>query len=107
MRFVTPKTKEQQILGVYHRARESVISDRVKTSNPIHGFFLKFGVSLPTGQGVLKRLPSVLAEHLLPAPLIVQPATSAQLRRQQPSTSAVAWVVATQFCCTYGGKRPV
>lgn len=71
MRFVTPKTEEQQILGAYHRVRESLVRDRVKTSNQIHGFLLEFGISLPTGSAVIKRLPSVLAEHRLPARLMV------------------------------------
>jgi transposase len=71
MRFVTPKTEEQQILGAYHRVRESLVRDRVKTSNQIHGFLLEFGISLPTGSTVIKRLPSVLAEHRLPVRLIV------------------------------------
>jgi transposase len=71
MRFVSPKTEEQQILGACHRVRESLVRDRVKTSNQIHGFLLEFGISLPIGPGVIKRLPSVLAEHRLPARLIV------------------------------------
>jgi transposase len=70
MRFVTPKTEEQQILGACHRVRESLVRDRVKTSNQIHGFLLEFGISLPVGPGVIKRLPSVLAEQRLPARLI-------------------------------------
>src|SRR6478672_6222757 len=36
MRFVSPKTEEQQILGACHRVRESLVRDRVKTSNQIH-----------------------------------------------------------------------
>ena len=71
MRFVTPKTEEQQLLSAYHRVREFLVRDRVKTSNQIHGFLLEFGISLPTGSAVIKRLPSVLAEHRLPARLIV------------------------------------
>jgi transposase len=70
MRFVTPKTEEQQVLGACHRVRESLVRDRVKTSNQIHGFLLEFGISLPVGPGVIKRLPSVLAEQRLPARLI-------------------------------------
>ena len=71
MRFVLPKTEAQQVLGACHRIRESLVRDRVKTSNQIHGFLLEFGISLPIGPGVTRRLPSVLAEHRLPARLIV------------------------------------
>lgn len=70
MRFVTPKTEEQQVLSALHRTRESLVRDRVKTANQIHAFLLEFGISLPTGSTVIKRLPSVLAEHPLPARLI-------------------------------------
>lgn len=70
MRFVSPRTEAQQILSALHRVRESLVRDRVKVCNQIHGFLLEFGVSLPVGPGVIKRLPSVLAEHPLPARLL-------------------------------------
>lgn len=71
MRFVTPKTEAQQTLSALHRVRESLVRDRVKASNQIHGFLLEFGISLQIGKAALKRLPSVLAEHRLPARLIL------------------------------------
>lgn len=70
MRFVTPKSPEQQTLSVSHRMRESLIRDRTKTVNQMHGFLLEFGVSLPTGLAVVKRLASVLEEHDLPVRLV-------------------------------------
>lgn len=70
MRFVTPKTEAQQALSALHRVRESLVRDRVKTVNQIHAFLLEFGINLPTGPAVIKRLPSVLAEHHLPARLV-------------------------------------
>ncbi len=70
MRFVTPKTESQQTLSALHRVRESLIRDRTKTINQIHGFLLEFGISLPVGQAVIKRLPAVLAQHPLPPRLI-------------------------------------
>jgi transposase len=70
MRFVTPKTESQQTLSALHRMRESLIRDRTKAVNQIHGFLLEFGISLPVGQAVIARLPAVLAEHSLPPRLI-------------------------------------
>lgn len=70
MRFVTPKSPDQQTLSVSHRMRESLIRDRTKTVNQMHGFLLEFGVSLPTGLAVIKRLASVLEEHDLPVRLV-------------------------------------
>lgn len=70
MRFVTPKMESQQTLSALHRVRESLIRDRVRTSNQMHGFLLEFGISLPVGQAVIRRLPSVIAEHSLPPSLV-------------------------------------
>lgn len=69
MRFVTPKNEAQQTLSVLHRLRESLIRDRTKTINQLHGFLLEFGISLPVGKAVIRRLSSVLAEHELPVRL--------------------------------------
>jgi len=66
MRFVWPKTETQQTLSALHRVRESFIRDRTRAVNQIHGFLLEFGIGLPTGMAVIKRLPVVLSEHTLP-----------------------------------------
>ncbi|EMG9444200.1 IS110 family transposase [Escherichia coli] len=66
MRFVQPRTETQQTMRALHRVRESLIRDKVKTTNQIHGFLLEFGISLPTGDAVIKRLSLVLAEHEIP-----------------------------------------
>ncbi|ENN8518299.1 transposase, partial [Shigella flexneri] len=62
MRFVQPRTETQQAIRALHRVRESLIRDKVKTTNQIHGFLLEFGISLPIGDAVIKRLSLVLAE---------------------------------------------
>ncbi|WP_250216492.1 IS110 family transposase, partial [Escherichia coli] len=49
MRFVQPRTETQQAMRALHRVRESLIRDKVKTTNQIHAFLLEFGISLPTG----------------------------------------------------------
>lgn len=70
MRFATPKTESQQALSALHRMRESLVRDRTKAINQIHGFLLEFGVNLPVGQAVITRLPAILAEHSLPPRLV-------------------------------------
>ena len=66
MRFVTPKTESQQTLSVLHRVRESLVRERTRTINQMHGFLLEFGISLPVGKAAVTRLPAVLAEQSLP-----------------------------------------
>ncbi|CAM3296576.1 transposase (fragment) [Xenorhabdus nematophila AN6/1] len=66
MRFVQPRTETQQAMRALHRVRESLIRDKVKTTNQIHAFLPEFGISLPEGEAVIKRLSLVLAEHDVP-----------------------------------------
>ncbi|ECL5981199.1 IS110 family transposase [Salmonella enterica] len=66
MWFVQPRTEVQQAMRALHRVRESLIRDKVKTTNQINGFLLEFGISLPAGDTVIKRLPLVLVEHEIP-----------------------------------------
>lgn len=72
MRFVSPRTETQQTISALHRVREALVRDRTVTTNQIHGFLLEFGISLPKGPAIIKRLPAVLAEHEaeLPARLV-------------------------------------
>ena len=66
MRFVTPRTEEQQAMSAIHRVRESLVRERVKTTNQMHAFLLEFGISLPRGIAVIRRLEALLEEHALP-----------------------------------------
>lgn len=49
MHLMMPKTEAQQCLSALHRARESMMRERVTASNQIHGFLFEFGISLPVG----------------------------------------------------------
>ena len=66
MRFVQPRTESQQAMRALHRVRESLVRDKVKTTNQMHAFLLEFGISMPKGIAVIKRLSTVLAENELP-----------------------------------------
>ncbi|WP_409311229.1 IS110 family transposase [Pectobacterium sp. B1J-3] len=66
MRFVQPRTEAQQATRALHRVRESLVRDRVKTTNQMHAFLLEFGISMPVGIAVIRRLSAVLADNALP-----------------------------------------
>lgn len=72
MRFVEPRDEHQQTLSALHRVREGFIRDKTATSNQIHAFLLEFGISLPKGSTIIKKLPTVLAvnEDALPPKLV-------------------------------------
>ncbi|MBF7999712.1 IS110 family transposase, partial [Rahnella sp. LAC-M12] len=66
MRFVTPRTEDQQAMSALHRVRDALVRERVKTTNQMHAFLLEFGISMPRGIAVIRRLAAVLEEHELP-----------------------------------------
>ncbi|ENA0198878.1 IS110 family transposase [Salmonella enterica] len=66
MRFVKPRTESQQAMHALHRVRESLVSDRVKTTNQIQAFLLEFGVSAPKGPTLIKRLSEIMETNNLP-----------------------------------------
>lgn len=66
MRFVQPRTESQQVMRALHRVRESLVQDKVKTTNQMHAFLLEFGVSAPRGAAVISRLSTILEDNKLP-----------------------------------------
>jgi Transposase and inactivated derivatives len=66
MRFVNPRTESQQAMHALHRVRESLVSDKVKTTNQIQAFLLEFGVSAPKGPTLIKRLAEIMETNNLP-----------------------------------------
>lgn len=63
MRFVVPKTVEQQELMVLHRAREQVDKQRTALSNQIRGMLAEFGITVARSVAALRlRLPEVLED---------------------------------------------
>lgn len=65
MRFVKPRTESQQAMHALHRVRESLVSDRVKTTNQIQAFLLEFGVSARKGPTLIKGLAEIMETNNL------------------------------------------
>lgn len=70
MRFVQPRTESQQAMHALHRVRESLVRDKVKTTNQMHAFLLEFGVSAPKGPTLIRRFAEILDTNPLPPYLI-------------------------------------
>ncbi|MFZ1725734.1 MAG: IS110 family transposase [Albidovulum sp.] len=56
MRFVEPKTKEQQARAVAFRAREQIVKQRTEAINALRSYLYEFGHVAPEGIGYLPRL---------------------------------------------------
>ncbi len=67
---MSARNEAQQTVSALHRVRESLVRERTGVTNQIHAFLLEFGISLPRGQTIIRRLPAVLAEHDLPPRLV-------------------------------------
>ena len=69
MRFVTPKTVEQQAVLHAHQSRQLLVKQRVALTNHLRGLLHEYGISLPVGAKVItERLPAILedADNELP-----------------------------------------
>jgi len=69
MRFVQPKTPEQQAVLHLHHGRQLFVRQRVALSNHMRGVLSEYGIVVPQGVKVLSRqLPEILedAENALP-----------------------------------------
>lgn len=73
MRFVTPKTPEQQAVLHLHHARQQLVRQRVALSNHMRGTLAEYGITLPPGVSVVsKQLPGVLEDAENGLPMLVR-----------------------------------
>ena len=110
MRFVAPKSPEQQAVLHLHHARRQLIRQRVAVGNPIRAVLAEYGICLPQGVKVVsQRLPALLedAENVLPMltryllaelhaahDALIERAQrlEAQLKAWQPASRANGWL---------------
>ena len=67
MRFVSPKSLEQQAMLAWHRARSGYVEERTALLNRIRGMLAEFGIWIGRSTSVLvRRLPELADEERLP-----------------------------------------
>ncbi len=72
MRFVEPKTEDQQARAALFRARERLLHQRTELVNALRGLLYEFGHVIPQGIGHLKRVEAILEEPGCDLPAIVR-----------------------------------
>lgn len=74
MRFVEPKTSEQQAKAVIFRGRERLVHQRTELVNALRGILYECGHVFPTGLAHLQRIESLLKDPAcdLPTPIIME-----------------------------------
>jgi transposase len=64
MRFVTPKSEDQQILSALRRGSVNLLLQSAYESlSQLHAFLPKVGVEAPRGPQTVERLPSLIETH--------------------------------------------
>lgn len=73
MRFVEPKSPEQQAVLHLHHARQQLVRQRVALSNHMRAVLAEYGVCLPKGVKVVsQRLPAILEEWENDLPMLTR-----------------------------------
>lgn len=63
MRFVSPKTVEQQDIQALHRIRSLLMGERTAIANQIRGLLMEYGPSIPQGiHNIKKHLPNIISD---------------------------------------------
>lgn len=72
MRFVEPKTPDQQARAVLFRARMRVVHQRTELVNALRSTLYEFGQVVPIGIGHIKRFDGIIEDSALNIPKIVR-----------------------------------
>lgn len=79
MRFVEPKTKEQQSRANVFRTREQLVNQRTELVNALRAHLYEFGYVAPQGIGHLRRLAEIVEDESADLPDLVRDICSALL----------------------------
>ncbi|WP_287161582.1 hypothetical protein [Mesorhizobium sp.] len=60
MRFVEPRTEEQQARAVLFRSRERLVHQRTELVNALRAALYEYGHAVPQGIGQLKRIEAIV-----------------------------------------------
>lgn len=72
MRFVEPKSEDQQACAVLFRARERLLHQRTELVNALRSVLYEYGHVFPKGIAHLRRIEAVLAEPHCDLPALVR-----------------------------------
>ncbi len=72
MRFVVPKSEDQQTRTVLFRCRERLVRQRTELVNALRGVLYEFGLVVPKGIAHLKRVEELVQDHSIELPMLVR-----------------------------------
>lgn len=71
MRFVAPKTAEQQAKAVMFRGRERLVHQRTELVNALRAVLYEYGHVFPTGFAYLKRIEALVEDPACDLPILI------------------------------------
>jgi transposase len=71
MRFVSPKSEDQQARAAVFRGRERLVRQRTELMNALRANFYEYGVVFPIGMNQTTRMTAWLAEHAASLPKLL------------------------------------
>ncbi len=71
MRFVEPKSADQQAKGILFRARERIVHQRTELVNALRAVLYEYGHVVPLGIGHLKRIEAIVEDVSVVLPELV------------------------------------
>jgi transposase len=72
MRFVVPKSEDQQTRAVLFRCRERLVRQRTELVNALRGVLYEFGLVVPKGIAHLKRVEELVRDDSIELPTLVR-----------------------------------
>jgi transposase len=72
MRFVVPKSEDQQTRAVLFRCRERLVRQRTELVNALRGMLYEFGLVVPKGIAHLKRVEELVRDDSIELPTLVR-----------------------------------
>jgi len=90
MRFVVPKTEEQQARAVIFRARERLVHQRTELVNALRAVMYEYGHIVPQGIGNIKRIEAILNEPGSDLPELVREECHDLLQQIAEKTARIA-----------------
>jgi transposase len=90
MRFVAPKSEDQQARAVLFRGRERLVHQRTELVNALRGTLYEFGLVAPKGIANLKRIEEYVRDDTMELPAVVRKECQDLLEQIEEQSARIA-----------------
>jgi transposase len=90
MRFVAPKSEDQQARAVLFRGRERLVHQRTELVNALRGTLYEFGLVVPKGIANLKRIEEHVRDDTMELPTVVRKECQDLLEQIEEQSARIA-----------------